>query len=124
MILIKWHQVQINSLQSSFDIENRQLSMYFQEDGIYYQRYSFYPKFSDQGKELTCSLDTDTKEEDKEALYDTITIASVVLFDASECFHCTFDPNGEFSKGKMVTINGKIMMLKYKFRRHHCNGCF
>ena len=71
-------------------------------------RYSFYPKFSDRGKELTCSLEEDIDGEDKEALYDSITIASVVLFDASKCFHCTFDPNGEFSKGKLVTINSKI----------------
>ena len=59
-------------------------------------------------------MEKDIDGEDKEALYDTITIASVVLFDASECFHCTFDPNGEFSKGKMVTINGKIIMLYNK----------
>ena len=99
-----------NCLQSSFDIENLQQTIPFQEDGIYYQRYSFYPKFSDQGKELTCSLEEDIDGQDKEALYDTITIASVVLFDASKCFHCTFDPNGEFSKGKLVIIISKIMM--------------
>ena len=123
MILVKWHQVQIKYyyLHSCFDIEEHQPSIHFQEDGIYYQRYSFYPKFSDQGKELTCSLDEDTNGEDKEALYDSITIASVVLFDASKCFHCTFDPNGEFSKGKLVTINNKIMM---KFGTHHCNDSF
>ena len=108
MKFIQWPKY--NYLQSSFDIENLQQTIPFQEDGIYYQRYSFYPKFSDQGKELTCSLEEDIDGQDKEALYDTITIASVVLFDASKCFHCTFDPNGEFSKGKMVTINGKIII--------------
>ena len=39
----------------------------------------------------------------KDAPSDTVTISSVILFDASQCFHCTFDSKGVFSKGKLIT---------------------
>ena len=39
----------------------------------------------------------------KDAPSDTVTISSVILFNAAQCFHCTFDSKGVFSKGKLIT---------------------
>ena len=33
----------------------------------------------------------------------TITISVEILFDATQCFYCTFDSKGVFSKGKLIT---------------------
>ena len=86
------------------------MTKFFQEDGIYFQRYSFYPKFEDKDKKLTCSLDEDVYGEENTP-HDTVTISSVILFDASQCLHCTFDSNKEYTKGNYPTSILNILLV-------------
>ena len=66
-----------------------------QDEGIYTQTVPLYLQFEDKDKDVTCSLD-----DKDDNLHDSVAISSVILFDASQCPHCTFDPTGEFAKSK------------------------
>ena len=65
-----------------------------------------YLEFEDKDKDVKCYLD-----ENEESLHDSVSISSVILFDASHCPHCTFDPNGEISKGKKKETNVSSIFL-------------
>ena len=77
---------------------------WYKDDGIYLQRVPLYLEFDDKDKDVKCYLD-----ENEESLHDSVSISSVILFDASQCPHCTFDPNGEISKGKKETTVSSII---------------
>ena len=79
-------------------------SCIIQDNGIYYQTYDYNPKIEDQGKDLSCSLESYDADKEEDLPYDSITISTVTLFDISGCVHCNYDPTGDFAERKNAYI--------------------